>query len=112
MEIWKGEFDYLYHRIGSGILNITMHPQVIGRGHRLLFLEEFMKYAAGHPGVSFTKCVDYVREWRKGRSPELPKDAGAARATIWKTETGGAPAQGKTQSTSSRAKQVKTSVRP
>ena len=35
-EVWLGEFDYLYHHVGQGILTITMHPQVIGRGHRLL----------------------------------------------------------------------------
>jgi peptidoglycan/xylan/chitin deacetylase (PgdA/CDA1 family) len=104
MEIWKGEFDYLYHRIGTGILNITMHPQVIGRGHRLLFLEEFMKYAAGHPGVSFTTCVDYVRWWQKGRSPELPKDVGPARASVWKDEIGGGVSQASPHSSAKAAK--------
>lgn len=80
MEMWKGEFDYLYGRVGKGLLNITMHPQVIGRGHRLLFLEQFIQYVASKPGVSFTMIRDYVRDWRKGKSPELPKDAGPNRA--------------------------------
>ena len=79
LEIWKGEFDYLHGKVGKGILNITMHPQVIGRGHRLLFLEEFIRYVASKPGVSFTPLRDYVREWRVGKSPSLPKDAGPAR---------------------------------
>src|SRR5207253_7181222 len=35
-EIWKGDFDYLYDRMGEGVYTLTMHPQVIGRGHRLL----------------------------------------------------------------------------
>lgn len=82
-DIWKGEFDYLYERIGQGVLNITMHPQTIGRGHRLLFLERYLTYVAGHPGVTFTTCLDYVRHWRKGRAPELPKDAGPARSSAW-----------------------------
>ena len=34
-EIWAGDFDYLYDRIGEGVYTLTMHPQVIGRGHRL-----------------------------------------------------------------------------
>jgi len=80
LEVWKGEFDYLYGRVGKGILNITMHPQVIGRGHRLLFLEEFIQYVAAKPGVSFTTIRDYVRDWRTGKSPSLPKDAGPARS--------------------------------
>lgn len=79
-EIWKDEFDYLYGRVGSGIMNITMHPQVIGRGHRMLFLERFIDYVSGHEGATFTTLGDYQREWRVGRTPTLPKDAGPARA--------------------------------
>jgi peptidoglycan-N-acetylglucosamine deacetylase len=81
LETWKGEFDYLHGRIGKGILNITMHPQTIGRGHRILMLEEFIRYVADHPGVSFTTLRDYVRKWRVGRTPELPKDAGPTRSS-------------------------------
>jgi peptidoglycan/xylan/chitin deacetylase (PgdA/CDA1 family) len=76
-EIWKHEFDYLNDRVGHGLMTITMHPQVIGRGHRMLLLEQFVDYVAGHAGVRFTKLVDYARQWRSGRSPELPKEAGA-----------------------------------
>jgi len=79
-EIWKAEFDYLCDRVGSGLLTITMHPQVIGRGHRMLFLERFIDYVAGRNGVRFTRLADYQREWRAGRTPELPRDAGPARA--------------------------------
>jgi peptidoglycan/xylan/chitin deacetylase (PgdA/CDA1 family) len=82
-EIWLGEFEYLYHHVGQGILTITMHPQVIGRGHRLLFLERCIRHMAGHPGVTFTTTGDYVRHWRKGRKPELPRDAGPERSKAW-----------------------------
>lgn len=74
-EIWKEEFDYLYQRVGLGLLTITMHPQVIGRGHRMLLLERFIDYVAGHSGARFTTLRDYQREWRRGRTPALPKDA-------------------------------------
>lgn len=70
LEIWKGEFDYLYHERGKGILILTMHPQCIGRGHRLLMLEDFIKYVSTFPGVKFTRCIDYVRNWRNGNNPE------------------------------------------
>jgi peptidoglycan-N-acetylglucosamine deacetylase len=79
-EIWTAEFDYLYDRIGRGLMTITMHPQVIGRGHRMLFLERFIDYVASRPGARFTTLGDYAREWRAGRTPELPKDAGPARS--------------------------------
>jgi len=75
-EIWKGEFDYLYERVGRGILNITMHPQVIGRGHRMLFLEQFIEYVAGHAGATFTTLGAFQDEWRQGRTPSLPEHAG------------------------------------
>lgn len=76
LEIWKGEFDYLYHQVGHGVLIVTMHPQVIGRGHRLQMLTEFLEYTSAHSGVRFTTCINYVREWRVGRKPELPSDVG------------------------------------
>jgi peptidoglycan/xylan/chitin deacetylase (PgdA/CDA1 family) len=74
LEIWKGEFDYLYNRVGSGVLIVTMHPQVIGRGHRQEMLRAFLEHVVAHDGVSFTTCVDYVRAWREGRQPSLPPD--------------------------------------
>jgi hypothetical protein len=83
-EIWRGEFDYLYDHVGTGILTVTMHPQVIGRGHRFLFLERFVRHMAGHSRVTFTTIGDYVAEWRKDRKPELPSGAGSARSMAWK----------------------------
>ncbi len=79
-EIWTGEFQYLYERVGRGLLTITMHPQVIGRGHRMLFLERFIEHVAGHQGARFTTLGEYARVWKQGRAPELPRDAGLARA--------------------------------
>jgi peptidoglycan/xylan/chitin deacetylase (PgdA/CDA1 family) len=76
LEIWKGEFDYLYHEVKHGVLIVTMHPQSIGRGHRMLMLRNFMEYLSSYPGVHFTTCIDYVREWRVGKKPEIPKDIG------------------------------------
>ena len=81
-EIWTKEFEYLYERVSKGLLTVTMHPQVIGRGHRMLFLEAFIDFLTRHPGVRFTTLRDYARTWRSGRTPELPADAGPARARI------------------------------
>jgi peptidoglycan/xylan/chitin deacetylase (PgdA/CDA1 family) len=75
-EIWKDEFDYLNDRVGRGLMNITMPPQVIGRGHRMLFLEKFIDYVAAHADVRFTRLIDYARMWREGKTPSLPADAG------------------------------------
>jgi peptidoglycan/xylan/chitin deacetylase (PgdA/CDA1 family) len=79
-EIWTSEFDYLLDRAGHGLMTITMHPQVIGRGHRMLFLERFIDYVVTRGGA-FTTLGEYARQWRAGRTPELPKDAGPARSS-------------------------------
>jgi peptidoglycan/xylan/chitin deacetylase (PgdA/CDA1 family) len=76
LEIWKGEFDYLYHQVRRGVMIITMHPQCIGRGHRLLALKEFLDYIVQHSGAGFTTCISYVRKWRVGKTPGLPIDIG------------------------------------
>ncbi|MGH6881086.1 polysaccharide deacetylase family protein [Hypericibacter sp.] len=75
LETWKAEFDYLYDRIGHGIFTPTMHPQVIGRGHRLTVLEGLIEHVLSKPGARFTTVGDYCRQWRKGKTPSLPADA-------------------------------------
>lgn len=52
-EIWRGEFDYLYRDLPGGVYTLTMHPQVIGRGHRLLMLERLIDYFQSHSDVQF-----------------------------------------------------------
>ena len=64
-EIWSGEFDYLYERLGAGVFCLTLHPQVIGRGHRLLMLERLIHHMSGRPGVSFRTMAEVAREWKR-----------------------------------------------
>lgn len=72
LQVWRGEFDFLYREVGHGLLTLTMHPEVIGRGYRMLMLREFLSYVESHAGVTFTCCADYVRAWRTNRTPVLP----------------------------------------
>jgi len=62
--IWAGEFEYLYNKLGTGVFILTMHPQTIGRGHRLLMLERLLDDLAGHAGVHFRTLGGYAAEWR------------------------------------------------
>ena len=64
-DIWSGDFDYLYHHIGEGVYTLTMHPQVIGRGHRLLMLERLIDYVKTHKRVEFTTMSAVAAEWKK-----------------------------------------------
>ncbi len=65
-EIWKGDFDYLYDRLGKGVYTLTMHPQVIGRGHRLLMLERLYQHIRSKPGVTFATMSEVAGEYRRG----------------------------------------------
>lgn len=61
--VWAAEFDYLYERVGNGVFNLTMHPQIMGRGHRLLMLERLIEHMR-RPGVGFRRVGDVAHEWR------------------------------------------------
>lgn len=65
--IWMGDFDYMRERETDGVLILTMHPQVIGRGHRMLFLERMLAYMSEH-GAKFVRMVDFVSAWKEGQS--------------------------------------------
>ena len=64
-EVWAGDFDYLCHKLGAGVYTLTMHPQVIGRGHRLLMLEKLILHMR-KSDVNFTTMGEFVQKWRAG----------------------------------------------
>jgi len=64
-DIWAGDFDYLYNRVKQGVYILTMHPQVIGRGHRMLMLERLVEHIRSHRGVSFTTMGEVAEAWRR-----------------------------------------------
>ena len=43
-EIWTGTFDYGIANTENGMLNVAMHPQVIGRPHNIMMLEKFINH--------------------------------------------------------------------
>ena len=63
-EIWRDEFDYMAERVSGGIYTLTMHPQVIGRGHRMLMLERLIRHMRER-GAVFRRMVDVAEEWRR-----------------------------------------------
>jgi peptidoglycan/xylan/chitin deacetylase (PgdA/CDA1 family) len=69
-EIWAGDFDYLHDRIGEGVYILTLHPQCIGRGHRLLMLERLLNHMRDSGGVTFKTMSEVAREF-KGTHPRL-----------------------------------------
>jgi peptidoglycan/xylan/chitin deacetylase (PgdA/CDA1 family) len=63
-EVWRGEFDFMYRDVPGGVFNLTMHPQVIGRGHRMLMLERLIAHIRGHDGVTFATLGDAAQTFR------------------------------------------------
>jgi peptidoglycan/xylan/chitin deacetylase (PgdA/CDA1 family) len=67
-EIWMGDFAYMRCHVPGGVFTLTMHPQVIGRGHRMLFLERIIKTMLAAEG-RFVRMGDFVGQWRQGSQP-------------------------------------------
>ena len=66
-EIWRDEFTFMYREVPGGVYTLTMHPQVIGRGHRMLLLERLIAFFQHHPGVRFATLGQVATEWRAAR---------------------------------------------
>lgn len=64
MTIWQEEFDAAYE--ANGYVNLTMHPQIIGRTARLRMLDQLIGWMKEYDGVWFATCADVVRHIREG----------------------------------------------
>jgi peptidoglycan/xylan/chitin deacetylase (PgdA/CDA1 family) len=63
LEIWLAELDYAWRHAPGGLLTVTMHPECIGRGHRMAMLESFIDVAAALDGVVFDRLDRVVTRW-------------------------------------------------
>ena len=63
MESWRDEFRYMQRTVDWGVLTYTMHPYVIGRGNRMLALEQLLKDLAA-AGALFMTMEDAAAEAR------------------------------------------------
>jgi peptidoglycan-N-acetylglucosamine deacetylase len=52
LENWINDFLYMRETMEWGVLTYTFHPHVIGRGHRMMVLEELIVTLVGH-GAEF-----------------------------------------------------------
>ena len=63
-EIWHGELEWAHANVPGGVYDLTMHPQAIGRGHRLVMVERLIEAAKGLEGATFERLGDYAARWR------------------------------------------------
>jgi peptidoglycan/xylan/chitin deacetylase (PgdA/CDA1 family) len=61
MDNWFDEFRYMQKSVDWGVLTYTMHPYVIGRGYRMLALEDFLARLMA-AGAVFMTMEDAARE--------------------------------------------------
>jgi hypothetical protein len=50
----------MHEHVDGGILTVTMHPQVIGRGHRIAMLDRFV-HDCLDAGARFERLGDVAR---------------------------------------------------
>jgi peptidoglycan-N-acetylglucosamine deacetylase len=60
-EIWESEIDWMHANVEGGILTIAMHPQVIGRAHRIAMLERFILHCLHLGDLQFERMGDVAR---------------------------------------------------
>lgn len=64
LEIWIAELRYAYEHAPGGLLTITMHPECIGRGHRMAMVEAFIAEAKSLDGVAFDRLDSHLARLR------------------------------------------------
>tara|TARA_R110001592_G_scaffold357416_1_gene660487 strand:+ start:43436 stop:44233 length:798 start_codon:yes stop_codon:yes gene_type:complete len=73
-EMWRGDFDYAFKNCPGGVFTLTLHPQTIGRGNRMLMLERLLTHFK-ESGAVFDTMEGYTKAWRQSNPLE-----------VWKTE--------------------------
>ena len=63
-EIWRADFDGAYEEGGDICYVLTMHPQIIGRHHRMAMLERVIQHILGHDDVWFAQMIDIANLFR------------------------------------------------
>jgi peptidoglycan-N-acetylglucosamine deacetylase len=63
-EIWQDDFTYMQREVPGGVFTLTMHPQVIGRGHRMLMLERLIHWFKERPDTTFSRLGDAAEAFR------------------------------------------------
>ena len=63
-EIWAADIDYMVSRVPDGVFDLTMHPQVMGRGHRIMLLERVIEHCRQYPTLRFARAGEVAEEYR------------------------------------------------
>ena len=65
---WTAQFDYVHREYDYAVFPITIHPDVSGRPHVIMALEELIRHILEHDGVRFV-TMDEMAEDFAHRNP-------------------------------------------
>jgi peptidoglycan-N-acetylglucosamine deacetylase len=71
-EIWRDDFTFMQREVPDGVFTLTMHPQVIGRGHRMLMLERLIQWMKEQPGTHFSSLGAAAAQFRDSHPRSAP----------------------------------------
>ncbi|KIY69952.1 glycoside hydrolase/deacetylase [Cylindrobasidium torrendii FP15055 ss-10] len=69
LKLWEKHFEYFYREYDWFIFPLTIHPDVSGRPHVLLILEELIEWTNGHEGVEWVTMKQINDEFREKNPP-------------------------------------------
>jgi len=61
LEIWSAEVNWMHQHVDGGVLTVAMHPQVIGRAHRIAMLAQFIEQCISLGDVAFARMGDVAQ---------------------------------------------------
>ena len=73
-EMWRDDFDYAHANCPGGLFSLTLHPQTIGRGNRMLMLERLIQHFVDKQS-KFEPMGEYVERWKQANPVDAWKKA-------------------------------------
>lgn len=68
LENWVLSFEYMVSNMDEGVIVYTFHPEVVGRGHTMIFLERLISHIKSHGKrgeMVFSKMIDVASRYRE-----------------------------------------------
>ncbi len=72
---WSAEFDYCNRNVPEGVFTLTNHPEIIGRGPRIVMLERLIDYMQSDRKVRFSTLSEAARSWDQRLPHQTPPAA-------------------------------------
>jgi peptidoglycan/xylan/chitin deacetylase (PgdA/CDA1 family) len=63
LSMWRNEFDYCHQHVPEGVFTLTNHPEIIGRGPRILMLEQLIEHMLDAKGVHVCTLSEAAQIW-------------------------------------------------